>query len=164
MKALAAIQKTREYLDYLEEHITNVHKAWIEVSAKCARQIVGFEIQLENDVFSHDMSKLGEHEFVQYRDAFFPCDGEEKKPLGEAWAHHKQRNPHHWERWTLGEWSTDAAWKRHCAHMVIDWTAMGYKFGDTAEEYYKANKDKIHIPAGAAGFLCQMFAALRPTS
>ena len=29
--------------------------------------------------------------------------------------------------------------------MVIDWTAMGYKFGDTAQEYYEANKDKIVI-------------------
>jgi len=30
--------------------------------------------------------------------------------------------------------------------MVLDWMAMGLKFGDTAEEYYENNRDKIKIP------------------
>ncbi len=29
------IQKTREYLDYIEEHVTNVIKAWKELQDKC---------------------------------------------------------------------------------------------------------------------------------
>ena len=29
--------------------------------------------------------------------------------------------------------------------MVIDWTAMGYKFGDTAYSYYEEHKNEIKI-------------------
>ena len=29
------IQKTREYLDYVERHYNNVQKAWAELNEKC---------------------------------------------------------------------------------------------------------------------------------
>jgi len=41
--------------------------------------------------------------------------------------------------------------------MVLDWMAMGYKFGDTAQEYYEKNKEKIKIPSWAVDFIYQIF-------
>ena len=32
---IQTIQKTREYLDYVERHILNVNKAWEELNIKC---------------------------------------------------------------------------------------------------------------------------------
>ena len=34
---------------------------------------------------------------------------------------------------------------RRIVEMVIDLTAMGYKFGNTAEEYYEKNKKNIEL-------------------
>jgi len=35
MEAYEYIKKTREYLDYLEDHIKNVEKAWEILQEKC---------------------------------------------------------------------------------------------------------------------------------
>jgi hypothetical protein len=51
-------------------------------------------------------------------------------------------------------------WAVHCTHMVIDWMAMGYKFGDTAQQYYEANKDKIELPDYAVDFIYEIFKRL----
>lgn len=42
-------------------------------------------------------------------------------------------------------------------HMVIDWTAMGYKFGDTAQQYYESNKDKIELSDEHKMFMYEIF-------
>ena len=44
--------------------------------------------------------------------------------------------------------------------MVLDWMAMGYKFGDTAQEYYEKNKDKIALPNIAIPFMYETFERL----
>ena len=41
--------------------------------------------------------------------------------------------------------------------MVLDWMAMGYKFGDTAQEYYEKNKEKIELPDWAIEFIYEIF-------
>jgi hypothetical protein len=41
--------------------------------------------------------------------------------------------------------------------MVIDWMAMGYKFGDTAQQYYEKNKEKIKLPGYAVKFMYEIF-------
>ena len=54
-------------------------------------------------------------------------------------------------------------WKRYyadeinCVHMVVDWIAMGFEMGDTAKEYYEANKDKINLPGWAVKFIDEIF-------
>ena len=163
MKALAQIEKTREYLDYLEEHILNVEKAWKEVKEKCKdmRFIYDdlFYNTLDKEVEFHDISKLSEYEFIQYRKSFYPADGEGKHDMSDAWEHHKSNNPHHWENWTKQtgcQWHPDD-WEADCAHMVIDWMAMGYKFGDTAQEFYENNKDKIQLPKCGIDFIYEIF-------
>jgi|APSaa5957512622_1039677.scaffolds.fasta_scaffold93169_2 hypothetical protein len=169
MKALKQIAKTREYLDYLERHILNVRKAWKEIQIKCSdmRFIYDdlFYNQLGGEIEHHDISKLSEEEFIQYRKAFYPTDKETKYDMTKAWEHHKLNNPHHWENWTKNtgcQWHPND-WEADCAHMVVDWMAMGYEFGDTAQEYYEKNKDKIILPEIAVNFMYEIFKRIAPT-
>ena len=158
---IEVIEKTQEYLDYIKEHVLNVRKAWIEVKEKCKDMRFMWDdfyyFNIEDSIDYHDISKLSEFEFVQYRKAFYPANGEPKFDMSVAWDHHKEKNPHHWENWTTIKPRFDADWEVHCVHMVIDWIAMGYKFGDTARDYYDMNKDKINIPDYAIDLINNIF-------
>jgi len=164
MEIFEQINKTREYLDYIEEHIKNVKRAWIEIQEKCNDM---FFIQDDNyyesigqEVVKHDLSKMSEYEFIQYRRAFFKTESEPKYDMGQAWEHHKKNNPHHWQNW-INQYSPNRRqWIVHCVHMIIDWMAMGYKFGDTAQKYYEQNKDKVKIPDEAENLMYQIFERL----
>jgi len=166
MKALKLIKATRDYLDYLEEHILNVQKAWNEIQEKCADmsffQCNKTRQQLALEINNHDVSKFSPEEFVQYRKHFFPISEYEKRTsnFNKAWEHHKKCNSHHWETWTYVQYGEPYEWKIDCVHMIIDWMAMGYKFNDTAQEYYEKNKDKINIPKYAEKFMYQIFERL----
>lgn len=153
MKGQDYIDATLKYLDYLKEHLDNVARAFDEVSEACAdMKTVHDDFYwnlLKDQVIHHDVSKFSAEEFTQYRDAFFPID--EVKPLGEAWEHHKQWNTHHWET---------ANSVIDIFHMVIDWTAMGYKFGGTAQEFYEKHKDKINLSPENTKLLYQIFKRL----
>jgi len=164
MVGLEYIKRTREYLDYLEEHLVNIAKAFQEVSEACDGMAwVGDDYTWHNfrqEVCYHDISKFSEEEFVQYRAKFFPATIELYDCFDPAWDNHKKENPHHWEsiRYDAkrpGETETDIV------HMIIDWTAMGYKFGDTAQEYYEANKSKIKIQEDFTPFMYEVFGRLK---
>lgn len=148
------IEKTRQYLDYLEEHLENVRLAFIELSNACDGMMwVGDDCAwhtLRQDVINHDLSKFSKFEFTQYRNKFFTVDGEEIDVVrfALAWEHHKEKNRHHHET---------AENYHDVVHMIVDWTAMGYKFGDTAQEYYEANKDKINISDEHRDFMYEIF-------
>jgi len=169
MKALEIISKTRAYLDYLEEHVLNVQKAWKELQDKCSDMVIIYDdfnfIRLDTLVKSHDISKLGEYEFVQYRRKFFPASTEIAEPeeFAGAWDHHKNKNPHHWENWTKTEEGLFGEKCLHCVTMVLDWMAMGYKFGDTAQAYYEKNKSNIDIPADWEEFIYEIFSKVYPS-
>ena len=45
--------------------------------------------------------------------------------------------------------------------MIIDWVAMGYKFGDTAEQYYNSNKDKIDLNEDQLLLMFEIFGKLK---
>lgn len=158
------IQKFREYLDYVEEHYDNVQKAWKLIQEKCREK--GFRFlyddfvwaTIDAEVKAHDMSKLSTEEFTQYRQYFFPADGEEKdKSLFKAaWEHHKAENNHHWQTWTEkaeGNPYADA----YLVMNIVDWVAMGMKFGDTAKSYYEKNKDTIRLPEWAVKLMYEIF-------
>lgn len=164
MLAIDYIEKTREYLDYLERHIRNVEKAWKIFKEKCADfrviQDDVFYNHLERDIFNHDVSKLLEDEFIQYRRAFYPTEFEKRDDyLKTAWPHHIENNSHHWQNWTkrTSLWFHPDDWEVDCAHMVIDWMAMGFEFGDTPKSYYEKNMDKIELPAYAIDFIYEIF-------
>lgn len=164
---LEVIRRTREYLDYIEEHINNVHRAFAEISAAChdmpfIYDDFKYEI-LRSQVEQHDISKLSKGEFCQYRQYFYTCEGEEKpKEINEAIQHHYDHNDHHWQTICMKPYTNPIEMEIDIAHMVIDWMAMGYKFGDTAKSYYEANKDGIRLPEPAVAILNQIFERLYP--
>jgi len=164
MQATELIEKTREYLDYVERHINNIKKAWIEVQEKCSGMRFIYDDYvfhtLNKEIELHDVSKLSEQELVQYRQTFYPTTSEPKIELTSAWEHHKNNNPHHWETWTTAPSANPYADEINCVHMVIDWLAMSYEFGDTPREYYEKNKHRILIPKWAITFIYEIFECL----
>lgn len=168
MVILDIIEKTREYLNYIEEHVLNVEKAWRELQDKCEDMKFIYDDYLYNmidaEVGFHDLSKLSEQEFIQYRKSFYPTKAESKEikyDMTQAWKHHKINNPHHWQNWTTMNSNHPHEWEVHCVHMVIDWMAMGYKFGDTAQSYYESNKDKVELPDYAVSFIYEIFERIK---
>ncbi len=161
---LEIVDKTQEYLDYIREHVLNVRKAWGELQKKCKDMRFMWDdyyfFSISDAVDFHDISKLSENEFIQYRKSFYPVKEEPAFDITEAWEHHKKENPHHWENWTEIKWGDNPTWEVHCVHMVIDWMAMGYKFNDTAQKYYEKNKEKIKLPEYAVKFIYEIFSRL----
>lgn len=162
------IRKTREYLDYIEEHYDNVQKAWKELQEKCKDMRFVYDDyvwgNIDEAVKEHDLSKLSMWELIPYRIKFFPTEVEKSAngiAFAKAWEHHQKENPHHWQNWTKLPKGNPYTWEIHCVHMVIDWMAMGYKFDDTAQAYYENNKDKINIPDYAVKFIYEIFSRLR---
>lgn len=152
------IKQTRAYCDYLEEHFNNIAKAFDEVYTKC-KHLPFFTDDynyhtLYNQVEYHDLSKFSAEEFTQYRDKFFPVFQYDQIQLDfdKAWEHHYTNNFHHWE---------SATTEIDVVHMVIDWTAMGYKFGDTAQSYYEANQHKIKLKPDLVPFMYTIFNTLK---
>ena len=157
------INKTRDYLDYIEKHYHNVQKAWRLVQNTCSdmKFISDDNIfnKLDKQIKNHDMSKLSHNEFVQYRMKFYPTKDENNCPTDElladilfkdAWNNHKKDNPHHWQNWTSIQIVTEPyELQIHCVHMVVDWIAMSLEFGGTALEYYEDNISDIDIPEWA---------------
>lgn len=138
------IDATRKYLDYLEDHLNNVAKAFNELSEACdgkEEYWVGDDYawwSLKAEVEAHDLSKFSKEEFVQYRDNFFPVNDSDKEnsAFDLAWDHHKQHNHHHHE--TCVNYND-------IVHMVIDWMAMGYKFGSNPREFYEKTKPAMNF-------------------
>lgn len=163
MQALEVIQMTRQYLDYLERHIKNIEKAWLEIQEKCNIPVVWDDYKfwtLHGDIENHDLSKFGAVEFTAHRQAFYPTPTEAKRDAKEAFNHHITNNPHHWENWvTQYESNRISAYEAemHCTHMVVDWLAMSYEFGDTPRSYYENNKDKIKLPEWAVEYIYEIF-------
>jgi len=152
------IDKTREYLSYLEEHLENIRIAFIAISNACDGMAwVGDDCSwhtLRNQVMAHDLSKFSKEEFVQYRDAFYPVDDVCKQDSGfnDAYKNHIKKNTHHYGT---------AKTYNDIVHMVIDWTAMGYKFGDTAQSYYENNKQIVSLSKDHQKFIYEIFDRIR---
>ena len=162
MAANEYIEKTRQYLDYLEEHIENIRLAFQEVSEACDGMAwVGDDCTWHNfrqEVCYHDISKFSEEEFAAYRAKFYPVKNtpELYDCFAPAWDNHKEENTHHWESIRYDK-NMPGVTETDIVHMIIDWTAMGYKFGDTAQEYYEANKNKIIIHEEFIQFMYEIF-------
>lgn len=162
------IKKTREYLDYLEEHYNNVQSAWRILQSECKdMRFISDDYyfgMINMDVLNHDKSKLSAEEFTQYRQFFFTADSEKKDKalFNSAWEHHKLNNMHHWQTWSASELHY-SFWEMAIVHNVIDWMAMGMKFGDSAKSYYEANKDEIDLPDNAIAFMYEIFDRISPS-
>lgn len=169
MIGLHHIHKIRKYCDYVENHLLNVESAWKILQEKCGDLHPFYDDNLfwiiNNMIEEHDISKCGPEEFIQYQRQFFPV-GEhpdrDNPVFASAWENHKKLNPHHWENWTAIEqekFPNECAC--HCVCMVADWMAMGMVFGDTAEEFYRREKDKIKLPDWSVDLIEQIFNRIR---
>ena len=144
IKGFDNINAIQNYLEYLSEHLENVRLAFNNLSEICKDMWwVCDDLSwhtLRQEVCHHDLSKFSKEEFIQYQKTFYPVNKDERnnndKDFNLAWENHKKCNHHHWE---TAETALDIV------HMVIDWTAMGYKFNDTAYEYYEEHKDEIKL-------------------
>ena len=165
MKGQDYIDSSRKYLDYLEEHLNNVARAFQEVSEACEGMAwVGDDYTwhtLKREVEYHDVSKFTKEEFTQYRDKFFTVEpqhdySEIDMNFNRAWENHKRQNNHHWEtiRYIEGK---PGLTENDVVHMVVDWTAMGYKFCDTAKQYYENNGLTIKLSYKTVEFMYEIF-------
>lgn len=164
------IQKFREYLDYVERHYDNVQKAWKEVQDKCSDMrfihddyVFGC---IDRHVKCHDLSKLSQEEFTQYRQFFYPTKGEvkDKELMNQGWQNHLLKNDHHWQTWTTKDYFSPYAQEIYLVENIIDWMAMGYEFGDTAKDYYEKNKESIKLPDWAIELMYKIFYRVYPRS
>jgi len=139
------------YIKYIEEHVENVKKAWKLIEEKCPDILKAFDgmivYRIDELIQKHDQSKYSQEEFDAYRQYFFTADKEIKNEelFNKAWEHHKQNNPHHWQIWTVGNFSDYDKYAYFIENMC-DWIAMGFKFNDTAKVYYERNKHEIKLP------------------
>lgn len=166
------IAKTRQYLDYLEEHFNNIEKAFELVCDRFKDSYLIYDeyhfFNLKDDVKDHDLSKFSQHEFTQYRAKFYPTKHEiDNRPnfvegvepvyqsdidFEQAWKHHEKNNNHHasYIKTLLTETKNNSNELFYCIiHLAIDLIAMSFKFNDNPHHYYLKNiKDfdleKIH--------------------
>ena len=132
-----------EYLNYITEHIGNVVRAFNEYGKElCEVLAVDYKL-LKSLIDLHDESKFEEEEFEAYRQYFYTADGEEKdqRVFDLAWEHHYRSNPHHPLYWKTTSGYADMT-PGYIAEMLLDWQAMGYKFGDSAYEFYHSPKSE----------------------
>ena len=82
------------------------------------------------------------------QEVFFTCeeDGKKNKDLfNREWLLHQNRNMHHPEYWVM---RNDKETKIldipniYIIEMILDWVSMGFKFGNSAYDYYEKNKDQ----------------------
>ena len=161
---LEKIQKFREYLDYIERHYKNVQIAWQLINEKCKGK--GFRFLkdeycwniINEDVINHDLSKLSEHEFCQYRQYFFPTDDEIKneEAFQKAWEHHKENNVHHWQNWTTKQKNNPCV-EAYVVCMLVDWVAMSLEFGGNSQKFYEKKKHTIDLPDSSVKLMYEIF-------
>ena len=165
MKTIEVIEATQRYLDYLKRHLENVNKAWKVIQDKCSDMPFIYDDYvwsiIDGMVQIHDLSKLSEEEFVQYRRRFYPCDdGLTDEEIKQSVSHHHDHNTHHWENLARREYDQTGinySGVPNCVCMVIDWMAMGYEFGDSAQQYYESHKEVIKLPEWAVTFIYEIF-------
>lgn len=168
MLARELIATSIEYLDYLERHLNNIERAWNLVQDRCGDMTIisdpYYRQGIEVSIRQHDRSKLGKHEFTQYRDAFYPVSQVSRigSSIEDAIEHHYAANEHHWQHWTKKIYSNHNDWKIACTHMVVDWIAMGFAKGQSAYSYYEKNKDEIELPIYAIRLIGRIFDRVYP--
>lgn len=156
-------QCENDYKTYIDTHIANVQKAWLEQVSTLEDDFIKENYdELTQIIKDHDLSKYGDEEFQAYRANYYPIDDKEKSDneanFQAAWYHHFQNNPHHWQHWIDEEGElipleNEDLVKKAYIEMICDWQAMGYVFGDTANQYYNSNKDTIKLYPELSGWV-----------
>jgi hypothetical protein len=149
---------SRAYDTYLEEHRSNVHKAfeWMcehipdifkdeETKHACEHQCT----------YSHDQSKYDAEEYAAY-DAYFYGGNKSyavTQEFNRAWLHHIHCNPHHWQHWilinddaNLGDVVLDIP-LNYIIEMVCDWWSFSWASGHLDEifDWYEEHSSYIKL-------------------
>lgn len=139
--------KKVEYRRYIDEHISNVRKAFEKYFIPLL-----YDDTLEDDLKEainnaslkipyHDLSKYEPVEFDGYRMHFYPTEFEKNDPTFKersqkaydvAWEHHHKHNPHHPQHWK----NRDMPYE-YIVEMLCDWLAMSMKFGQSTLDWYE---------------------------
>lgn len=149
------ISKTKEYRDYIDNHIANVQKAWnIIEKAVTKYKLDGWGkhragnafITIDELVRNHDKSKYFPEEFERYRKRFYPVIGEtfDESEFNEAWKHHQGNNLHHWQSMKVINYEHPFILE-YTVEMICDWFAMAMQFNEGHRDYYNKNKDNIEL-------------------
>lgn len=167
----AWMEKTSEYMAYIEQHKKNIILAWAELKEALKdipllqRECIINEMNWR--VRRHDDSKMSEEEFLPYRQHFYPIDGEtvNEDAYEQAWRCHYSRNDHHWQYWVAEDGtfvSYGSVDEKLCAYleMICDWQAMGYVMGDSAPQYYRTHKNEIRIDPNWIAFVEEILDSL----
>lgn len=147
---------SKEYDEYLSEHIANVGKAvnWMQDNG-----IVHIyePLEQEKSIFElHDASKYGSEEYDAYDSYFYGSKTRAvKEAFNRAWLHHIHNNPHHWQYWVLLEDDPDTGNDyicvemppRYVIEMIADWWSFSFKCGNLREifSWYDEHKDIIKL-------------------
>lgn len=134
------------YNNYLNMHITNVHRAFMWL-----RKNLGVYSYI-TDIPYHDDSKYSREEYTAYDDYFYGTKTKEvKENFNFAWLHHIHNNPHHWQYWVLvnddleeGTVALDIPY-RYVIEMICDWWSFSWTKGDLYEifDWYDKHKERM---------------------
>lgn len=155
----------KEYLEYLDDHIGAVIKAWEDVLRPALERSRDEELlnildldKIGLQVYNHDRSKYSEEEFTAYCNHWYPPDGsdvnhDQNKPEGDkdydyAWLHHRNNNPHHFQYWVSFE--DDGAPipldmpLNYICEMLCDWHSFSRNEDEqTAYDWWIDNKESF---------------------
>lgn len=144
---------SREYDEYLKEHVGGVSAAylWLE---NYIPEVIPDEVKVGawDFTFNHDRSKYSPEEYHPY-DAYFYGNKSYKvvNDFNYAWLHHIHQNPHHWQYWVLinddekdGTIALEMP-ERYVIEMICDWWSFSHKTGDLYEifKWYDDNKERM---------------------
>ena len=139
---------SKQYDEYLREHISAVKACW-DLLVADSMYLKDFELT------DHDLTKYTEDEYSAYDDYFYPTTADKgsleiiEKRFKEAWLHHQNTNPHHWQFWVLinDEDGIEALKMPIMSvyEMVADWGSFAYRKKDGSEliRWYESHKDKM---------------------
>lgn len=147
---------SKEYDDYLSEHISNVQKAGEWMLSYGVVPFDKFEIRRRfgEILAKHDESKHSVEEYGPYDEYFYgDADDEDRKVIENcfnyAWLHHIHNNPHHWQYWVLhndnGPVTLLEMPEEEVYHMIADWWSFSWKEENlnTVFDWYEEHKDKM---------------------
>lgn len=146
---------SKEYDDYIKQHIANVGKGFRWLSENLQEVINRGDLLTYPNILTHDDSKMTKEEYDAY-DKYFYGGNRSYKVVQEfnyAWLHHIHNNPHHWQYWILinddkekGDTVLDMPYQ-YIIEMICDWWAFSWASDNLYEVFgwYEARKDYIKL-------------------
>ena len=137
---------SRKYDEYLQEHISNVERAFLWL---VDHNIIDEADVPPNAIYHHDESKFSKDEYDAYDKYFFKDKEAAKEEFEKAWLHHIRNNPHHWNYWVVVDAKNEVypidMPKRYVIEMLCDHLSFAFKKNDLNEifEFYCNKKSDM---------------------